>query len=1394
MKYKRLSFSLIFLLIYLLPALLHAQNRQYWLKREFPHLIVEEKLWIGTPKGLYQYHDEDDTWTFYGEHSGLPSNDIRILLWDGEFLWAATTGGIAYGDIKLNKWLMYTFDNGLSGTTIHTIADQEDYVWVGTDKGAARFDKLIQEWELFTTVSGLPDSTVYDIAVDGDLVYFATAGGLAEYDTGFEKWRYYGVQDGIASDVIHAVYPTTDFLWLFTDRGLSRFSKKLHTSLSFTDDPRLHYRMIRDLKVDNEQFWLGTDDGVVIYDPGSNMWRNFQEEMNLPDKSVKAMSFSQDKRWFVTEQGIAAYDEAFRSWQRYDRTHGLTSENYDEVTEYKGMVFLINEDTIDYFKQSENRWYVYPIKDVTAGKSDMSSYISLDRGKGSFIQINPDVRFSMSGSRFTYRHQRSYTHSYDTHRTDNFTESLKRGDIKAQLSMPEGRTVNGFYNDTDFSRVLYGIRFRGNESDIVQEANWGDVRYEQGKNNLVPSVEIFGTSARLEAGPETKRFKRSLVSAKGWSGEKTTGFETDFFIGNFTSGGITIQDVDYIKNSYFRLSDTIDGYSADKGSETVYMDDGISGNNTANTMTNFTAGGVTGDFDRLQSFIDYTVDYEKGEVRFVRPVSDNAVIVVQGTENGIPFERIIKKPGEIDHSLINRYFIGGMEIFPHSFVLEIFDSQGSRHPLREFALDNDNDGKVDPESIDYREGILTFPGTEPFPLSVYDPDNPQSQFTMKISFQSEIRTFNLSHNHLIRGSEVCIVDGEILAGGENYVLDYTSGTLLIIKEGVVAEDSELEIRYDYYRDTTEKFNFAGAGYSTSDNMQMELNYYSFDRENKAGNAERFNGVNYFGEFRRRVNNLDIKFTPEFARTGGTSQDGSGMHLRTDASSDKIRLFSEYERYDRGFTPMFDKKFQLGNLHDRLAAGGTVYPLEYLDVNADWSRQSTPSAENGNKSVEENRSGKILFSKVHYPALSFSARRRILETGEYNSLRDIVKGDLEYNVPGDFLKRVSLKSARVYAVWRRSSEDKKWLEANFDAPDTKKSYDNHYLRFDVAPMNLVQINSYYRGKSVRGRDTVTGTEDNLFNKYKKLFFDVTVDRIRGLNMNVRSEGETTESYPSSGTDMNNRYLYRSLQSNLRLFPGQWFQALTPFTFEVNYQPSWRGYLRNTGRKLSVVEKFLYMSRNDDITSSEDNKLYQIRGEWRPAAALFFYVGYDIYDITSQHLSSRLNTDIRRINHKTEYRPTMYSLMTFQYIRNHEEKARYSTMARDNPMIWFENRWNEKLQTKFNVSYLREKKETGKIRETSSTLSPLLGLTYRIFRQGTGDSKAEIRNDLSFSFYRSDSRLPGLSTNGVSNAFAVDYFPVSVLTFRFRIITSYKDQTGLSGDTLSNMLELRLTAQF
>jgi hypothetical protein len=1387
--------SFYFLFLFLINiSFLYSQISKQWVKREFKHIIIEEKLWIGTPNGLYQYHPDEDTWTVYGTHTGLPANDIKQILWDGEFLIVATSKGVAFGDINLNKWLNYNTENGLPSNNVLSLAYQEDYIWIGTDKGAARYDKLIQEWESFSTKDGLADSIVYDIITENELVYFATANGLTEYDPNFEKWRYYKQKDGIASDTIYFMYETSEYLWLFTKLGPTRFNKKLHSTLSFTENQNLSYSNIYEFVTDGDQFWVSTPAGLLIYDQAANIWRHFQEEMSLPHPLVNGMFFSQESRWFVTQKGIAEFNESTKTWQQYDQTHGLSSDNYKTVILAFGKVFLLNNNTIDYYETSENRWTIFPIRDISKIDIKDKTLFSLDKEKGSYIQFNPDIKFSISGSRFNYRFQNSLEYNTDTDQQTDLYESSYRADMKAQLFLSKGRTVNAFYDNTDISQVIYGLRYKGIKGDIVQEANWGDIRNESGKSRLMPSLGAFGVSTLLETGKKTKRYKRSLFTARGFSGEQTTDREKEFFTGNIENSEITIRDIDYIKSSFFRIDTSGIFFPVQNGTEKIYVDDNILATNNANTLDNFSIAGIIGDFDQLQPYIDYAIEDEHGIIRFLKPISTTSTIVVTGISKGIPFERVIKNADGINQLLVNRYFIGGMDIIPYTFELEIFDNQDNKYPLPEFGLDANNDGFVDPDWIDYQQGILEFPDLYPFPSSTYDLTNPISNYTFNIRFKTEITIFNLRNNNLIRGSEIVTVDGEVLTPGEDYVLDYTSGTLLILKEGIVAEDSETEVFYEYYLDTNEQFHNAGISFGPSDNALININYISFEKKQLDSTIVSTNGINIFSELKFQVEEVDFKFTPELSRSLAGNIEGNAFIIRSDVSSQKIRLFSEFEKYDKNFNSLISTKFKLGEIQNRISVGGTYYPTNFLDINSNWKKTRSQIQSNGRENLEEELNGRILFSRNRYPALSLSTRHLTLKDEIYNTDKESIKGELDYDLSQNLLDYLTLNSLSVYAVFRRSWEDIDTIEKMSLIPGSKKIHDNQYIRLDFSPANLIQISSYYRGKSTLSKDNTTGNKQQLQNKQHKIFFNATADRIKGVNLSLRYQAEISEHFLPLQSTLRNVYLYRNLQSNVRFFPGRWINFFSPITFEISYQPTWRGSLKNISHNLSWQEKYISINNPENTISSEDNKLYQFRTEWRPSSIFYINSNQEFYKIKSKYLDSRLITNVYKSNYKIEYRPLVNSIITIQLNHKNEDKKDYSNRIQTNPFLWIENRWTENLQTRINVSYFYNEYTIGKIKENSSTFTPSIGFIYRFFKSDSKRLKMELRDNISFTSYRDNISTSSLDYNSLTHSIAFDYYPFSVLLSRLRINTIYKHILETNQDIYNNTAELILTLQF
>jgi hypothetical protein len=1382
------------LLVLLLSAgapFLGAQSGKPWHRGRYPSLTADESLWIGTPAGLYRYQYDEDTWAVVGSHNGLPSDDVRLLMWDGEWLWAGTPDGVAAGDVQLNKWLAYGPGNGLPGANVTALAAETDYVWVGTDRGAARFDKLIQEWETFGAGSGLPDTTVYDIAVDGPLVYFATAAGLAEYDVRFEKWRTYGTAQGIPSDTIRFLYPTTESLWLFTDRGPARFNSRLHTAVPFADR-RMRFSAVRDLAAQDETLWLATDTGVLIYDPANAMWREFTESANLPDPAVRAFSFGSESLWFATDRGVTVHDVATRSWTRVERAQGLTTDRYEAAASFLDRVFLVQPASIDYFRPDENRWIRCPLAAAGKAAGAAPARITLDREKGSAVRFGPQTRLGLSGSRFTQRTEGEFE-TGGAGRSGGWTR-WTRSDFKAQLDLPGRRTVNAFYDDTDpYSQILYGVKYRGAASDLLQEAGWGDLRAEAGRNELLPALGVFGGMARIEAGPRTERFRRSLVSGRAVSGERTTGRETEFFTGNLRNGGAEFSDAQFIPRSFFRIGPpgAASPLAVDRGSESVFLDDGSAATNSANTSVGAAVAGCAGDFDRLHPVVEYQIDYRSGTLWLPAGVSPAAALAVRGRSGGVPFEVALKTPGRWENLLENRYSVQGREILPHSFRLEIVDAGGAVRPLSEFGLDRNGDGLVDPEFIDCRLGVLSFPEDRPFPAGAYDATSPAPGFRLAVRFQSESPSFSLKRPKLLRGSEAVTVDGERLTAGSDYVLDYTVGTLYILKEGAVAGDSEIRVEYEYIRDTdaepARSYRMAGIGFSPSDQVQLEVNAFGFDAGGDDGPAGFASGWNAFAEFRRDVRGLDVRFSPQYSSDGQSGTDGGHLNVRTDVSSSVLRFHSAYEKIDPGYRPLFERKFQLGRLGERRVVEATLLPRSWIDLSAGWSRQSVrPDRET--TGAEEESTARVLLNRPSWPAMSLSLRRRTLDTLAFRSDKRSLRGDVEYRLGPEGQRRLRLQSLHLTGMWRRS-----WEETGGAAVANPggRSVDSKYLRIDVSPADRIQVNGYYRsGAGASGPSPGwTGPYPDVLRR--KVFLTGTMDRIDGVNFYLLYQDEVAEFHPSPGIAGHDLSLDRSLLSTLRVYPGQWIRLLSPLTFGLDVRPSCRAYGRNLAGGTSLGGLLWNLPNPDAPAALEDGRTVTLRNEWRPSGSVTVYLDLEKGDGRSAGWGSELPWTSGRIFQKTEIRPSAASLITLQVQHLREDKRSYSTVVTDIPAAWLEYRWSESLQTRCNLGGYRKAQRYGRSSRDEWNLSPLVGLIYRINRSG---GRMELRNDVSASFSRS--RTPGFryGVDQYTDAAGVDIFPASILVFRFRTSATYRDTAESDADGWILALECRLTAQF
>ncbi len=303
---------------------------------------------------------------------------------------------------------------------------------------------------------------------------------------------------------------------------------------------------------------------------------------------------------------------------------------------------------------------------------------------------------------------------------------------------------------------------------------------------------------------------------------------------------------------------TIEVYKAAAGYETQYPDKNIRAWATYDATTDTTTKqGVAdiGHFIRLETD-EYHLEPELGYIRLYNRMAKDEILAVTYTTmddssfgetvNNTTIFKLIKpknpQPKDLTWGLVwkNVYSLGGRNIPEEGFDLKIYyepssgvaqetDESGKKW-ISIFGLDTrdqdgdpDNvDGKIDfdPYIVDLFNGELHFPDLRPFDpepddyvgnsqipfpqdkrtSAIYDTTvqsviSQQSKFYIEVTTQNKSSEFNLGFN-VIEGSEKVVLDGTELVNGQDYKIDYFTGSLTLLNERATAASAQLDISYE----------------------------------------------------------------------------------------------------------------------------------------------------------------------------------------------------------------------------------------------------------------------------------------------------------------------------------------------------------------------------------------------------------------------------------------------------------------------------------------------------------------------------------------------------------------------------------------------------------------------
>jgi hypothetical protein len=1322
------------------------------LQDSFPVVQVGNQLWIGTPSGLYQYDQNDDSFKLFSLPGPNPSAPVRRLFYHQEWLWCVLDSGLAGLQVRLNDWLFFDSQNGLPSDRVTGLGFQDDYVWASTPEGFARFDQLIEQWERFDEKRGLPDKRVSDLLANDRLVWMITGGGFSQYDPQFEKWRHFAVSD--SAGIPLRLFQLPNELWVVSERGLTRFLPQLQRQQTFFL-PYLDAESLIDLYISEERIWAITREGIFIYEQQSGVWREFEGNSELRGLEILGGQIGVQDIWILSPRITMVWDRTLKNWEYLDYSSGLSSTGYAGVNSDGELSLLFQPDHLEYRRTSRSPWRRHQFTRVGGSGTGENALAALfDNPEGGRINLGENL-WTWQGTRITLVENGSRVSSSDPGLWDR--TSAQRLDIKSQLNFSQARRIAGFYDNVDYSETKYGVRYRGNDSDLVREVTWGDFRRDAGTMPFAQPAEIFGAAGWLQYGPKTERFKRTLFTAKGTTGEVRSQRTYEHVVGSTVHFADTVLDREYLHNQFFSVPG-LDTVARPPVELVILVDDHVGANNTTATVTGGTAGGVAGDFDAWVPVEDFYYYAKGASVRLLKPISSSWTIVARYTIDGVARE-VVLLDGVTSTAQDNVYYAGAQGIIPWEYRLSVLDSTGRELPLSQLGLDLDGDGYVDPSRIDYERGLLLFPSPRPFPPGAYDPVAPTSTYRLISSGTTELPTIRLTRENLVRGSETVWLDGIPAAAGNDYLLDYTNGTLLFVREGIVGPETRIEIEYEYYRTYGSRLDVAGLQFSPSDQLYVQGDW-------QKSSSDSTHLFSLHGEIREQLGTFDLRILPGIAYQT-LERVITGANIDAYLSSDWFRFQSKYENYDPAYRNLYRPQSVVGDIRRRFQFFSSIDILQDLRLTGEWkditgNDSSSSTGEGG--PTDRTGTASLLLHSQDLPGINLIYQSGRTSEGDSTTGKHFGQGLVEYQLPRTWSDVLHLKNLRLEYFLKLGQQS---LESS--VAHGTQGFMQTYYRLNALITEQFQAGLFYRKSTLD--DLSTSDRPTPISGYDRFLLDLAFGEWRALLINARVENTLQEFHYRTPTQ--STYLLRQfLQTNFRFSPGYLWEELSPLFFEFTLTQG----LNQTGELSEGGSSLVWRVTpigQENAETFQRTKTYFIKNEFRPSASWFIQ---SIVEWNNQEVGaswSRLDRHYWRLNEKVDYKLTFETRLVAQYKQASENLGFDRVIRTREPSLWVEHRWSQDLTTITQLLFRRTENDNGIVEGYGDDWGVDLDLTWRK-GQFLGFRYIEVRESISGAFHEAGPPATKRSYEWGSST-ALDLYPLHSVILRVRLdLNRYVDE--------------------
>ena len=889
---------------------------------------------------------------------------------------------------------------------------------------------------------------------------------------------------------------------------------------------------------------------------------------------------------------------------------------------------------------------------------------------------------------------------------------------------------------------------------------------------------MFGGNLWLQYGDKTAKFKRSLLTLKASSGEVRTQKTFESFIGAKYDVHAQIQDLSYLRNRFFALS----GVSKnDKITDlSLYIDDKDKSSNDANTLVNETIAGVTGDFNPMIPSDDFYLMQGSNSVCIIRQIIGSSTIAVRFKKNGTPAEAVLQIDTLFSSQLKNSYFLNGQKIIPFSFSLKIIDKSNKEIPLSKFGIEDAVlPGKINSDFIDYKNGYLTFPDFQPFPDEVYSKTLPKSSYYFDVSFKTEMALLQLKQTNLVRGSEVLKIDGSIATGGNDYVIDYTNGTLIFVREGILNPDTQIEIEYEYYRTEYDKLHNVSVNLSPSDNFMIQADWHTQSQDSN-------NLISLHSDIRQNIeNSVDLKFIPGIAFQTNEKRITSGFYDFY-LSTSWLRIQNSFQRFDKDYENIYMPKEIFGDISDKFSFNATAdlikeIRLTYRHNNITGDGKSIFEIDNSkNNSFNSIHNAGIIFHSGNLPSIQMNFQNDKLNFRDSSFKRAFIIGLMEYQIPKFVLSRIFLTGLKFESYLRYGTEQK------FTGDESNTRFLQNYYKISSQFTDRIQGSVYYR---ISKLDDIDLLKPQRLQKSERLLVDFSQEQWRLLQLNLRFESNL-EQYNHLQSLLKNYYLRQFAQANFRFSPGQISEIFNSLFFEFNFNQS----SNLSGKDDRNISQDLWnpVFKGENLSDSYLNRNYYLKNEFRPNSKIFFttIAEWNTQDITvEQTKSSRI---FKYFTEKIDLRFGLETHLIAQYKQNYQDYGFGRNSIEYEPSLCLEGRWTPDFLNILNLLFRKRNSEIMKIENDLDGLQAQLDLVYRKSKLW-GIKQFEIRQ--SFGGQYNTETLSDRNDNyQLSSGTAIDVYPISTFIIRTRFdLLRYKYLNTAVNSFWSWTFNLKLSLQ-